>query len=131
MISGGCACGDVQYKGTGEPGFSFLCQCRSCQRVTGSGHLAQFMYPLQDLTVSGPAASWTRPASTGNTVTKFYCATCASPLYGRASIAPDNAMITAGSLDNPDIFKPAKILFSEEATHWDHPSLSDNNGATK
>ncbi len=130
MITGGCACGAVRYEGQADPGFSFLCQCRSCQHLTGSGHLAQFMYPRAQLKVIGSTASWTRNTASGNTVEKVYCATCASPLYGLASISQDNAMVCAGSLDDPNIFRPAKILFSDEATHWDHPLLPDNNGAS-
>ncbi len=37
---------------------------------------------------------------------------------------------TLSGIDTPNIFTPAKILFSEEATHRDHPSLSGNIGAS-
>jgi len=98
--------------------------------MTGSGHLAQFVYPRDALKVTGKTASWTRTTPTGNTVEKVYCAICASPLWGLASISPDNAMITAGSLNDPNSFNPTRTLFSEEASHWDKPVLPETDGAS-
>lgn len=122
-IAGGCACGAVRYSGQVEPGFSFLCQCRSCQRSSGSGHLAQFVYPRTDFHVRGRTQSWTRQTDSGNTVTKFACATCLSPLWGAPSVAPDLVMIAAASLDDPTAFRPTKILYADEAAPWDCPAV--------
>jgi hypothetical protein len=36
--SGGCACGAIRYEISGEPMVMSDCQCRDCQRKSGTGH---------------------------------------------------------------------------------------------
>src|SRR2546421_1924 len=36
--TGGCACGVIRYEISGEPLASNDCQCRDCQRKSGTGH---------------------------------------------------------------------------------------------
>ena len=36
--TGGCACGAIRYSIASEPFFSNDCQCRDCQRESGTGH---------------------------------------------------------------------------------------------
>ena len=36
--TGGCACGAIRYDIAGEPVFMNHCQCRDCQRKSGTGH---------------------------------------------------------------------------------------------
>ena len=36
--TGGCACGAIRYQISGEPLFQNDCQCRDCQRKSGTGH---------------------------------------------------------------------------------------------
>ena len=36
--SGGCACGAVRYETVSAPVFQNHCQCRTCQRRSGTGH---------------------------------------------------------------------------------------------
>ena len=36
--TGGCACGAIRFEIAGEPLFQNDCQCRDCQRMSGTGH---------------------------------------------------------------------------------------------
>jgi hypothetical protein len=36
--TGGCACGAIRYEINGEPVVMLDCQCRQCQRDSGTGH---------------------------------------------------------------------------------------------
>ena len=36
--TGGCACGAIRYEISGEPLVMTDCQCRDCQRTSGTGH---------------------------------------------------------------------------------------------
>lgn len=36
-FTGGCACGAIRYEISSEPLFSNHCQCRDCQRKSGTG----------------------------------------------------------------------------------------------
>lgn len=38
LYSGGCACGAIRYETGSRPVFQNHCQCRDCQKRTGTGH---------------------------------------------------------------------------------------------
>jgi len=125
-ITGGCACGAVRYEITGDLGFSFLCQCRRCQHTTGAGHAAQFLVDNGQLAVTGALASHEVAADSGFTVCHRFCPRCGSPILGVTTRAPDKSLVHAGSLDDPSIFKPQKVVFHESAQPWDYidPTLT-------
>lgn len=126
-VTGTCACGAIRYTAA-DPGFSFLCQCRSCQLASGSGHLAQFVCNRDSFAITGGTAAWTRDADSGNRVTKHVCALCTTPIYNEPSAAPDVVMIMAASLDDPTQFTPDKILYRDAAQPWDCPGLPSRDG---
>jgi len=39
-FSGGCACGAIRYECAAEPLYMVNCECRDCQRATGSAYCA-------------------------------------------------------------------------------------------
>ena len=126
-VTGRCACGAVKYSAA-DPGFSFLCQCRACQKVSGSGHLAQFVVPRDSFAMVGGTAAWTRETDSGNKVTRHACAICMSPIHAEPSAAPDVLMIAAATLDDPAKFTPQKILYPETAAPWDRPTHAPEIG---
>lgn len=119
-ITGRCACGSVRYSISSEPGFSFLCQCRQCQRASGSGHASLFVVPKDAVTVEGELAFYDQSADDGATVSRGFCPRCGSPVLGRTTGAPDIVLITAASLDDPGRFRPQKVVFSANRQPWDH-----------
>ena len=56
-FQGGCACGAVHYESSAEPRFSFHCQCRQCQRSTGTGHASLLAVAAEALSVRGKLSS--------------------------------------------------------------------------
>ena len=52
-LSGGCACGAVRYEISGAPVSSVQCQCRDCQRATGSGHVNAMAFPQAAVMLTG------------------------------------------------------------------------------
>ena len=43
--TGGCACGAIRYEISGEPMVMNDCQCRDCQRKSGTGHGSYLTFP--------------------------------------------------------------------------------------
>lgn len=117
--TGGCACGALRYRAAGEPFFSTHCQCRDCQKATGSGHSSLVIYPASAVEQSGTAATWDTHGETGKGKTLAFCPTCGSPVYMTVEIAPDAVAIHAGSLDEPAHFKPQAITYTKSALAWD------------
>ncbi|QPK64459.1 GFA family protein [Methylomonas sp. LL1] len=70
---GGCMCGAIRYKLQTEPRLAFLCQCRQCQRITGTGHSAEVVASEKDTAISGELKFYELTADSGNTVTSGFC----------------------------------------------------------
>jgi len=120
----------VRYEVTGAPGFSFICQCRACQRMSGAGHAAGFVVSRDALSVDGRLQYWARTADSGKTVTTFRCAICASPIYNAPGAMPDRVVVTPSSLDDPRPFTPQRIVHSDTAQPWDTIILPPHGDAT-
>ncbi len=118
-FEGGCACGAVRYTSQVQPQFSFHCQCRQCQRASGTGHSSQFVVPAAAVTVNGELKFHDQTADDGNTVSRGFCPVCGSPVMGRSSGHPGIVIIHAASLDDPSRFKPQKVVWSAEGQAWD------------
>ncbi len=43
-FTGGCACGAIRYDVSGEPVAMVDCQCRQCQRESGTGHASHLVF---------------------------------------------------------------------------------------
>ena len=51
--TGGCACGAIRYEIAAEPIFENHCQCRDCQRKSGTGHGSYLTFPRGGVKHSG------------------------------------------------------------------------------
>ena len=122
-LTGGCACGAVRFTAQGAPRFAFICQCRDCQKLSGSGHAVQFCHDADAFEVTGDVATWQRSSAAGHAVTKMFCPTCGTPIYGTTARAPAIVMALAGALDDPGAITPDRIFFHDEAQPWDTASV--------
>ena len=122
---GGCACGAIRYEVRADSKFSFHCQCRQCQRITGTGHASQFMAPKEAVTLHGALAYFEYRAESGNSVNSGFCPTCGNPILKKSSGHPEVLFFHAASLDDPSLFKPQQIVWSTGKQPWDYldPSL--------
>lgn len=118
--TGGCSCGFIRYQVDSNPQFSFHCQCRKCQRITGTGHSSQMMFPVSAVTVNGELQYFKQKADDGNTTTSGFCPTCGNPLVTKSDGYPDVVFIHAASLDDPALFKPQIVVWHSSAQPWDY-----------
>ena len=65
--TGGCACGAIRYETTSEPIFENHCQCRDCQKRSGTGHGSYLTFPQRaDVTITGEANTWRVAGDSGS-----------------------------------------------------------------
>ena len=120
-FTGGCACGAVRYEIAGDPVFMNDCQCRDCQRVSGTGHGSYLSFAGRAaVTLTGKATEWGVAAESGNVKTRGFCAACGSPVYLTFAAMPDLFTVHAASLDEPDRYKPQAVTYRVRGEAWDH-----------
>ena len=112
---GGCACGVFRYVAAAEPLLSLHCQCRDCQRMSGTGHASHIGFPKPAVKLQGKATHWQKAADSGNMTTRAFCPTCGSPVYSTNSGTPDFFVVEAASLDDPSRFKPQMVVYTSSA----------------
>ncbi len=124
-FTGGCACGAIRYSTPHEPVFQNHCQCRDCQRRSGTGHGSWLTFPARsDMTLIGQATEWEVASDSGNTKIHAFCPTCGTPTHLRFSDTPDLIAVAAASLDDPRRFTPQVLTYRARALDWDDMSPS-------
>src|SRR3712207_8133002 len=57
------------------------CQCRQCQRDSGTGHGSHVTFVGAPVKVTGEATLWTVVGEKGTRKSRAFCPTCGSPVY--------------------------------------------------
>lgn len=117
---GGCACGAIRYSVDGEPISMTDCQCRQCQRDSGTGHASYLTFAGAVVNLAGAPSSWDFIGDGGTVKRRAFCPDCGTPVYMTFPAMPDVFVVRAGSLDDPGRYKPQMVLWAETAQPWDH-----------
>ncbi len=123
-IKGGCACGAVRYEIMTEPLMAGHCQCRDCQRMTGTGHASMMAFPEAALKLTGEPKFHDVIAASGGIASRGFCPVCGSFVIAKSSGMPGLVTISAGSLDDPGKFQPQIVVFASSGQTWDHVDVS-------
>src|SRR3954451_6372879 len=100
--TGGCACGAVRFEISAEPIFMNDCQCRDCQRVSGTGHGSYLTFgSRRQVALSGEASRRDIVSDSGNVKTHAFCPKCGSPVFLTFAAMPNLFTVHAASLDDP------------------------------
>jgi hypothetical protein len=118
--TGGCACSAVRFEMAGDPFFSNDCQCRDCQRMSGTGHGSYLAFHRQGMKLTGEARRWDMVSDSGNVKTRAFCPQCGTPVYMTFAANPDAFVVHAGSLDDPGRYKPQVVTYGMRGHAWDH-----------
>jgi len=124
VYTGGCACGAVRYEISAEPVVTNHCQCRDCQRESGTGHGSHLTFLRAAVILKGEAKHWDMVGDSGNVKTRAFCPTCGSPVYTTYAVAPDVVAVRAASLDDPNRFQPQHVMYGVRGYAWDHIDTS-------
>jgi hypothetical protein len=120
LLTGGCMCGAVRYECPAEPLMTANCHCRDCQRATGGAYASVFFVPRQAVTITGEVKYYDVKGESGHTLSRGFCPTCGSRLFGKPAVMPEAMGIMAGSLDDPSSHKPAIDIYTASAQPWDY-----------
>ncbi|NOD37146.1 MULTISPECIES: GFA family protein [unclassified Ruegeria] len=116
-LEGGCFCGEVRYRITGEAVLQLMCFCRDCLSMTGTDGYAGYMIKSENLQLlKGKPRTFEKTSKEGRPVIKHFCGTCGSGLWGVTAFGLTS--IAAGTLDEPNNFSPSKKVFAKDAPNW-------------
>lgn len=119
MSRGSCLCGQVTFEVRGEPVITAHCHCRDCQRLTGAAHSTGAMFAVENVTLNGKTAQFELAGSSGATVTRTFCPTCGSPLFGKNTAMPGFITLSVGTFDDLEAFVPKVAIFARNRATWD------------
>lgn len=115
-VEGGCLCGAVRYRVTGQSLARTLCHCRSCRLASGAPSVAWAVFRSNDFAFV--SAEPTRFGSSPGVVRTF-CGKCGTPLTYQSTSRPDAIDVTTVTLDIPDQFPPTKEIWVEDKIAWE------------
>jgi hypothetical protein len=96
------------------------CHCHDCQRATGSAYASVFFVPRTAIKITGEVKYYDVKGDSGKILSRGFCPTCGSRLFGKPEVLPDALGIMAGSLDDSSWHKPAMDIYTTSAQPWDY-----------
>lgn len=118
--TGRCACGAIRYEIAEAPAAMKLCQCRQCQRESGTGHGAHVTFVGATVNVTGEPAWWESVGEYGIRKRRGFCPTCGAPMFVALPDMPEVFMTSAASLDDPSRYRPQVVYWTSTGHAWDH-----------
>ena len=117
-ITGGCLCGAVRFESAAPPVVTRVCWCRLCQYLGAGSGTVNTCFKTESFTVHGLTHDYSSIADSGNVVHRQFCPTCGTPLFSTAEARPHLIFVRAGSLDDPEIARPAMTIWTVQAPSW-------------
>jgi hypothetical protein len=119
MITGHCLCGSIMYQYAGSIGPAGYCHCDDCRRRSGSAFGISVMVEAAQLRiVRGHPKSFTKRGDSGVELTRSFCPECGSALFTTSAKHPLSVYVQTGSLDDPEVVKPAQQSWTRSAVSW-------------
>jgi hypothetical protein len=117
-ITGGCLCGEVRYEARSDPIVTRICWCRVCQYLGAGSSTVNTCFATATFTVHGATRDYRCIAESGNVMHRRFCATCGTQLFSEAEARPHLIFVRAGTLDDPELAKPAVTIWTSQAPSW-------------
>ena len=113
-FSGHCLCGSVSFEFSGKLEFPHCCHCDDCRRASGSVYGSFVYVPAKALKVTGEMRSYEHQNDQSSTMTKYFCPSCGSHIFGTNSRAPERRAIWVGVINDASWFKPEVYFYASK-----------------
>jgi hypothetical protein len=117
-VRGGCLCGGVRYEVTAPFLRANHCHCSRCRKHTGAAASAQGRVPFAAFRLinGGELVAVFRPPGGG--MSKAFCRTCGSSLFGGSWPEGPEVSIRLGTLDDDPGIAPQFHNYVADAPRW-------------
>jgi hypothetical protein len=112
--AGGCLCGGVRYRISGDLRGVIACHCAQCRRTSGN-YAAMTSAPSANIVMtSSDSLIWYRSSDTAE---RGFCGRCGGNLFWKQA-GRDAISITAGTLDVPTDLKIEEHIFVADKSDY-------------
>jgi len=117
ILEGGCLCGAIRYRATGQPTDVNYCHCSQCRRHSGAPVAAFATFPTANVV-------WTKgqprlfPSS--DIGRRGFCPDCGTSLTWQGVKTPHEVDLGVGTFDDASSFKPKDHIWTGSAISWFH-----------
>jgi hypothetical protein len=114
-LEGGCACGAVRYRVSGEASNPCFCHCRSCRRAAGAPLVAWATFDARRFRYTRGEA---RRHASSPEVRRGFCGACGTPLSYEHGQRTGEIDLTLASLDDPGALAPQCHIWVSHKLPW-------------
>jgi hypothetical protein len=118
MITGGCLCGGVTYRISGDPITTRTCWCRLCQAIGAGSATVNACFRTEDVAITGVLADYESVADSGSRMHRRFCPRCGVHLFSQAEPRPHLIFVRVGSMDDREAVRPELTIWTSEAPSW-------------
>jgi len=118
MTKARCSCGAVTLSLPGRSDLVVACHCIDCQRRTGAPFGVGAFYPAEAVVISGAPREFARAATSGGKVHNYFCASCGSTVYWKATNLPALIGVAVGAMADPSHPAPVRSVFEQSKHRW-------------
>jgi hypothetical protein len=94
------------------------CWCRVCQYIGAGSGTVNTCFPSAAVTVTGELRDYVMTADSGNVAHRRFCPACGSHLLSASEARPHLVFVRAGTLDDPEVARPAMSIWTSMAPSW-------------
>lgn len=115
-LEGGCHCGAVRYRVSGEPEHIALCHCTDCRKSAGAPMVSWAAFKAQNFAVTqGEATAFNSSGASW----RHFCPRCGSGLWFiNEEALPGLVDIQSATLDEPEALAPQAQIQVAERIGW-------------
>ena len=98
-----CHCGQLRLAVDGDPFVVSICNCRACQRRTGSAFGMQAAFRPDQVTIAGRYSDYVRISDEADAKEHVFhfCPDCGSQVFGTEPSEPDFVVVAVGAFADP------------------------------
>ena len=117
-VTGGCLCGAIRYEIAAAPMVTRVCWCRVCQYIGAGSGTVNVCFPSAAVALQGEPQDYRSVADSGNSMHRRFCRDCGTHLFSATESRPHLVFVRAGTLDDPEIARPAATIWTSQAPSW-------------
>jgi hypothetical protein len=115
-----CHCGQLRLEAEGEPLAVSICNCRACQRRTGSAFGMQAGFKAEQIEISGRYNDYARTSDEPDRKVHVchFCPECGSQVFYTEPDEPDLVVVSVGSFADPSFPPPTVSGYDSRRHPW-------------